>query len=329
MSGLEISGTMAVDALTIRSQARDWVVEQRAGSDWSDGDAKNLEQWLQESPAHLIAYWRMDAAWQSAQRLAATCAPMQKPGGSGRGILRVHLARIAGMVAVIAVLSAGIFNYFREPVAKTYATPVGGQMLITLADGSQVQLNTDTVLRLSGAPNHRQAFLERGEAFFSIKHDSAHPFVLTAAGHLVTDLGTKFAVRADKDHLRVALIEGLAEIEFVNPGRKASSAMLRPGDVAVATPNSLSLTTATSARLKDELSWRQGMLTFKDTTLAEAAATLNRYNREKIVISDPKVAGLKIYGTFPTKGAAAFADVTQAYFKLRIENRKGEIVLSR
>lgn len=327
MTGLEIAGDEP-GALAIRSMAQDWVVERHAGSNWSDEQQKELDHWLAQSPAHLIAYWRMEAAWESAQRLAAVDEPMRLSPQNRRPASRIHRGKIAAAIALVAALGAGALTQFHAPAEKIYATPVGGQMTIRLADGSEIQLNTNSKLRLSPDKTRRQATLEKGEAYFIIKHDAKRPFELTAAGHLVTDLGTKFSVHAENGKLEVALIEGLAKIESLRSPEKSTTAILHPGDVALATATTLSLKAKPIARLQDQLSWRQGILTFKNVTLAEAAATFNRYNDTQIVITDKSVGKLTLYGTFPTGGVSAFADAAQAYFDLRVKNQKGEIVIS-
>ncbi len=234
MIGLENTGSEP-DALAIRSMAQDWVVDRRAGGGWSDEDQIELDRWLAKSPAHLIAYWRMEAAWESAQRLAAVDEPMRPTSQNGSPTSRIHPGKIAAAIALVAALSAGALTQVRAPAEKVYATPVGGQMTIKLADGSEIQLNTNSKLRLSPDPTRRLATLEKGEAYFTIRHDPKKPFALTAAGHLVTDLGTKFSVHAENGRLEVALIEGMARIEFLQSPAKSTTAILHPGDVALAT----------------------------------------------------------------------------------------------
>ena len=62
---------------------------------------------------------------------------------------------------------------------------------------------------------------------------------------------------------------------------------LGAGKVVVATDNDVVVTTKSDVALANDLAWRTGMVVFNHTTLAEAAAELNRYNHEKLVIADP------------------------------------------
>ena len=311
----------AETALAIRSEASRWVIARRSSAAWTDQDQTALDNWLAESPAHLLAYWRLDAAWSQTERLNA----LRKPGIAPSPKKRV--SRVAGAVAALVTVTmlVGVTaSYFQRSAGKTYETPIGGRFTVALADGSKIELNTDTVLHLSGT---RGATLERGEAYFQIKHDANHPFELSVSGHRVVDLGTKFSVRKDADRVEVALVEGSARIE--SDAGNMRVAVLRPGDVAIATQRALTISKKPVADLGNELAWRHDMLALKYATLADAAKEFNRYNRTKIVIADARAAQLTIYGNFPTKDVAAFADAVQVSFKLHVENLNGEIVISR
>ena len=60
----------------------------------------------------------------------------------------------------------------------TYATAVGGHKTLTLGDGSEVELNTDTIVRMPKVAGQRQVILDKGEAYFQIKHDAENPFIV-------------------------------------------------------------------------------------------------------------------------------------------------------
>jgi transmembrane sensor len=199
---------------------------------------------------------------------------------------------------------------------------------ITLPDGSQIELNTDTSVRVAEAALHRNVVLDRGEAFFQIKHDAVHPFVVTAGNNRVVDLGTKFTVRAEPDRVEVTLVEGRARIEPLEGNAPSRIATLAPGDVAVAEKGSLRVSTLTKRDLADDLGWRRGVLIFRRTTLGEAASQFNRYNTHKLVVKGAAVAELQLGGTFQSNNPELFARVARDVLGLRIENRGGETVIS-
>ena len=45
---------------TIRQQASEWLIRRRDSGSWSADDEVALNGWLNQSPAHGIAYWRLE-----------------------------------------------------------------------------------------------------------------------------------------------------------------------------------------------------------------------------------------------------------------------------
>ncbi len=317
-----------IDALSLRSEASERVLKRQLSIAWSDYDQAELDAWVEKSPANRTAYWRMEAAWNQAGRLGALRKPSARPGAEG---IRKNYGKIFGAAAaVLAVAIVGVLSLpgAKQSLGKTYSTPVGGRLTLALKDGSQIELNTNTTLYvLAGSARH--VILEKGEAYFQIRHNAAHPFEVAAGGNRIIDLGTKFSVRASAGRTEVALIEGRAKVEPADAAENTNAVILKPGDVAVATANSLAVSRKPETTLADQLAWRNDMLAFKYATLAEAAAEFNRYNQTKIVIADPRAAKLTIYGNFPTRDVAGFADAAQVSLKLHVQNRKNEIVITR
>jgi len=150
-----------------------------------------------------------------------------------------------------------------------------------------------------------------------------------AGDHKITDLGTKFLVRQDGDSLRVTLLEGRARLDTSGIWARHQTVELSPGDVAVATANSLSLIRKPEKALAEELGWRRGLLVFDRTSLADAVAEINRYNTQKLVIDDPSVSRLTVDGTFPIHAVPEFTEVAQALFGLRIERHGDRTLISK
>ncbi|HTO40983.1 MAG TPA: FecR domain-containing protein [Rhizomicrobium sp.] len=320
----------APDARQIEERAAQWLVRQRDGEGWSQADAAELEAWLNQSFAHSTAFWRLEATWGRADRLDA----LQQRGRvrhvaqMGRRFLPM-LIRCAAALAAIAVVGIPASMVWTPPDKnETYHAPVGGQQLITLRDGSTIELNTNTVVRVHETANQRKVWLDRGEAYFTVTHDATRPFVVIAANGRITDLGTKFFVRRDKARLEVALVEGSAQYDE-NVGRKtARSALLMPGDVVVATPNSLSVTKQKERVLTDRLGWRHGLLIFDNTPLSQVAEEFNRYNTTRLVIAPGAASAIGIGGTFPAKDVAAFTRVAQGVLGLKVRHAGNEILIS-
>lgn len=329
MSGAIPTRAIGLSADEIESVAAA-LIERRDFGDWNEKDEAELELWLAQSQAHRAAYWRLEAAWDHTRRLAAlnsASVEMESPGPSRN--VWPWLLRIAAAFAVAASVGMGANYILSSPRDRTYATGIGGHEAVTFADGSKIELNTDTVLRARMTTAQRIVWLDRGEAYFEVRHDATHPFIVIAGDHRVTDLGTKFLVHRRPGRIEVALLEGSAEFSAANVQARAQSALLMPGDVAIGTAASISVTKKSAPELSRELGWRNGVLVFKHTALADAAAEFNRYNRQKLIIADPQTGQLTIGGTFKAHHLEDFTQLVQLVLGLRVENKGDEIVISR
>ncbi len=311
-------------AKDIQEQAALWLMDVRDRLDWNTQDQAQLDAWLARSHAHRIAYLRLEAAWNRTHRLAAL-----RGAPAALSASRKFLPLMLGAAATLAVAAVLVIRAMalQGAITKTYATALGERKTIALTDGSEIELNTSTVLRIAG-DNARKVWLDKGEAYFQIKHDSSHPFTVTVEGHRVVDLGTKFRIRQSKDRVEVALMEGRARFESADDSVRAYPVFLSPGDVVVAKSDSMAVLKKAPQELSNELGWRRGVLIFKHTALAEAASEFNRYNSTKLVIANPAIARVEIGGTFPADDVTAFARVARDLLKLHVEFKDKEVVIS-
>jgi transmembrane sensor len=311
-------------ASDIEERAAAWLMERHGGGVWRETDQAELDAWLATSPANLVTFWRLEAALERTHRLHA----LQPAPRSSQRFFWPGFYRVAAALAVAIVLAFVATAYFVYPPATVYTTPVGGRETITLADGSRIELNTDTVLRARIGTYRRVVSLDKGEAYFQVKHDAGRPFVVAASGHRLTDLGTKFLVRSGPDRFEVAVFEGKVEFESQD-GRLRQPLFLGAGDVATGAENTIYVAKKPRRDLTAKLGWQRGVLIFDHTTLADAAAEFNRYNREKILIADSDAAQRMIGGTFPADDVGAFTRLAHEVFGLHVENHGTETVISR
>jgi transmembrane sensor len=210
-----------------------------------------------------------------------------------------------------------------KPLAnQSFKTAVGQQATVTLPDGSQVTLNTDTALRTGTDENRRRlVYLDKGQAFFKVAKDRRHPFVVAAAGRTVTALGTAFDVRIDRGELKVVLVEGKVRVEAATP---------RPATAAVpaarrATPMATDMSAGSQLVARDDTEWRltptnvdretswlQGQLVFDGAPLREVVKEMNRYSTRKVEIADPSLAERRVGGNFSPGDVQGFAMILEA-----------------
>lgn len=312
----------------IEARAAEWLAL-RDSAEGKDLREAEFEAWLAESMANRVAYLRLEAAWNRADRLASLRAPAQpmllRPEAPKTVRIPIYM-RLAASLIVCALAGAYIAWLDRAPeTQQSFATGIGGHETVALSDGSQIELNTSTSVRTGFADGKRNAWLDQGEAYFSVKHDAAHPFVVWAGKRSVMVLGTKFSVHRDGDRLTVMVEQGMVT---VSDGAR-HSALLAQGDTADVTSASFLRAHETAQEIADALSWRNGLLVFDHETLASAVAEFNRYNSEKLVVADAKAANLRIGGTFGNNNIAGFVRLLRSAFRLHEESRGNTVIISR
>ena len=313
------------------TRAAEFLGQRRFGS-WTEADQAALDKWLAESTSHYVAYLRLKGIAARAEGLAAQNAleSARTPNGAPRKFRSSWFAiplvmAAAASIALIAAPRLPLLKAFMQPPDRTYSTDVGGRTLVKFGDGTEVELNTDTVMRFRMTTTERKVWLQRGEAWFHVAHNAQRPFAVVIGGRQITDLGTEFYVRRKVQGLEVALLNGRAALS----GDGALTTVLKPGDDAIATSTFVSVTHKTSQELNDELAWRRGMLVFRGARLSDAVREVNRYNTVKLVIVDPSIANLRFTGEVRNDNFEDFLETAQTLMGLHADRRGGDILLSR
>ena len=333
------------DHREVEQIAADWLAR-RDGDAWTDADAAALQHWLQADIAHRVAFLRLQAAWHESARLKALGAGWRGDGPPPRGNLHAPPAlrlrtprpaalprqgwatRVAVSLAVaVCVLGGGIgWRTYHRVDAASHRTAPGQVQTLPLADGSRVTLASDSHIDVRLSRGMRRIVLARGEAIFEVAKDAGRPFVVDAGERQVIAVGTRFSVREDGDALRVVVTEGTVRLESAN-GTTQPSALLPAGSVALADAGGVLVRSVALADAQRLLDWRDGLLAFHDTPLAEAVAEFNRYNARKLEIADGAAGALRIGGSFRWDNQDAFVRLLEAGFPVRAERRADRIVL--
>ena len=336
----------------IEHDAAAWLAR-RDGGAWSENDAAALDAWLGDATANRIAFLRLEAAWKESDRLQVLVAGRAHgaavPGQWPRAVRDEDLAAIApplrraswrarsrsrGWIAAAAVaclavaLVVGWHRY--DPVeAVAYRTVVGALQTVTLADGSNTTLSSDTAIEVALSRRERHIELKRGEAYFEVAKDADRPFAVDVGGRRVVAVGTRFAVRRDGDDVRVVVTEGTVRLESEPiDGNRQPVTLLPAGSVALANRNGVMVRAGSVADAEQVVDWRRGYLVFRDTPLATAAAEFNRYNTRPIVIADSAAATQRIGGSFRWSNADVFVNLVEQAVPVKAE-REGERIVVR
>jgi transmembrane sensor len=326
----------------IEERAAAWLLR-RENAGWNAADQAGLNQWLQASALNRVAFLRLQAGWEEANRLKAlgaglprgrapapdelisagyaSAADQMQTAAPDNKFLSRRLRR-RGALALAATVSglivAAALYVAVPPAGERYATPVGGLTSLSLQDGSSVTLNTASRIRVHMGAAERRVELTEGEAFFDVAQDPARPFVVQAGSRRVVALGTKFSVARRGEDIRVVVTEGAVRLE----GREAQAApVLSAGTIAQTRTSNLQIDERTAPDVEELLSWRSGYVVFQNTALSDAVAEFNRYNRQRIVIDDPDIAVMELTGKFRATNYQAFVRLLEETF--HIEARRG------
>lgn len=181
---------------------------------------------------------------------------------------------------------------FLDRLRADYATTTGESRSVRLDDGSQLQLNTDTALRVELAQGERRVWLLRGEAWFDVARDPNRPFVVNAGDGWVRVVGTRFSVASVAGQTRVKVAQGKVE---VNAGR-GQGVFLEPGQAVEYASGSLAALHPFD--LASAFAWRQRQLVFSQQPLAQVVDELNRYWPGQTVLLGDGLRQRKVSGVF-------------------------------
>ncbi|MNZ76868.1 fec operon regulator FecR [compost metagenome] len=282
----------------------------------SDEDRRAWEQWYAADPSHRQAWQRVERVRSQMERVPGKIAA---PALNAAGLSRRRLVGGLGLLAMAAPLAW--FGY-REMSWQTWTadlrTATGERRELKLADGSSLTLNTDSAIDVLFSPSQRLLRLRRGEIYISTARDPSatpRPFRVETPQGSVLALGTRFSVRIDGAITHVSVLEKAVEVRplaapaekrVLQAGEHIDIGVLQLGEVR---RNDLS-----------PVAWLDGSVIAIDRPLGELLAELSRY-RSGLLHCDPRVAGLKISGSFPIDDTDMALAALESAFPLRIVRR--------
>jgi len=303
-----------------------WIAKREA-DEWNEADQTCLDEWIAQSLDHRVAWLRLNASWEQIQRFKVLRADAPRSSISNSystPFSRWHLA--IGLAAML-VLGVGAVLSLWMPRDQAYRTEIGAVTAAPLSDGSRVTLNTDTQIQVRMTDAERHVQLTQGEAFFEVAKNKARRFVVASAGNRIVAVGTQFSVRNDGDETRVFVLEGKVQVE--HDGASRPPVQLVAGDVAHIRGNDVIVHSESITAVEHLLSWRQGYLSFDGTTLADAVAEFNRYNKRKIVIEDPSIAAIRIGGHFRATNTDGFLRLISNDFAINLHEDPDRVLIAR
>jgi transmembrane sensor len=285
-------------------QAARWHLCLREAAD--EATWRAYRRWLAGDPRRAAA---MGEAEQLLGMLRAPAADLARQGARTRRRRWIAAAAACLLLAGGGGLWLGGGGYAR--LRGDAVTAVGETRTLRLDDGSEITLNTDTVLQVAYAPRLRRVRLERGEAYFRVAHLPDRPFVVDTPSGQARVLGTVFDVRLDGDRTRVGVAEGHVAVRAQGGG----NAVLGAGQSAWL--DATGLAPGSERDADPDAAWRQGRLVFFRTPLPEVLASLERYRMGRLYLHGEALRRLTVSGAFDTTHPDAALDGLLATLHLR------------
>lgn len=176
--------------------------------------------------------------------------------------------------------------------------PRGGEFFVKLSDGTQVWLNSESQLKypvnfVEGVS--REVELVYGEAYFDVSHSREHQgadFKVYHDQQEVQVLGTEFNIKAYKNETNVytTLVEGKVAINY--QGKTQNLIPSQQSNLNVSA-NTLAIA---KVNVKIEVSWKDGVFTFKERSLKEIMASLSRWYDMDVVFENKSLEKVKFNG---------------------------------
>jgi transmembrane sensor len=322
------------------SEASKWLIEFRT-SDPSQAERDRFKAWLCTSPQHIQAYFEVAAAWselpdadpegridiQQMIRAAresgdANVVELGARFKSRDTRVRSHSMKFVAIAASVLVLLfvATTYSYFQRGV---YQTQTGEQRSLTLADGSTVDLNVRSKIRVRYSDHERRVELVKGQALFRVARNPARPFIVETDGTEVRAVGTQFDVYRKASGTVVTVLEGKVAVGRVSADdgeRMQATASAPPEErgtheILLAAGEQLTVQAAIAdkgviaaprpADIEAATAWTQKRLVFEDTPLIDVAEEFNRYNVRRLVIADESLGKIGVSGLYSSTDPSA------------------------
>lgn len=251
-------------------------------------EERRILSWIETSPDNRKEFRKAHVLFAGLALYTPTHKTSRQAITQGRRIW-LRISHYAVHVAAVVVLAVGAAyfgkTYYHRSLSQqetTISVPAGQRMQMTLADGTQVQLNSGSILEYPVVfANESRRVKLSGEAMFEVAPDERHPFIVETFASDIQVLGTKFNVLADKERGRFSttLVEGKVKVSSrINP---AETFIMQPNDMVTLADGRLY-----KKRVSDfaDLCWTEGLIHLKKMPFEELMSTFERAFDVKIEI---------------------------------------------
>ena len=324
------------------------------------------QKWFLRSKEHQRSFKKLEALWGALDSLNIDDFEVRPMPLKGAGETHVSSGSIIGLVAggeqqVTATANRGWLNAsWASSIAaglavvvmtgymyltpsdvsnlapiSVYQSSLGQQRVVTLTDGSILELGPNSEVDVQYSSALRSLTLVRGQAIFTVSKNPNRPFVVNAGNGSVTALGTVFNVRKMDGDVHVRVLEGTVavrpivaqtHIDTASTNVVAPVALLTTG-LQTQFSHEGFLSVVEKADVHEGLGWRVGILKMVNRELSDVVGELNRYMENEISIGDNAVGRFRFTGTVYPDQVDEWLEGLQRAYPLKVVRVGSSIVL--
>ena len=329
------------DTQAAYEQASEWLalLDKYEGNQQAmpDSEKRALQHWLAADEAHQRILFEMAQLWDkmdALSRLSDLFADKRSGIKTSRPLAIAASVLLAGFIGLFSFNLTGDRFWGGDSQALIaasnglYQTAIGEHSTVTLSDGSQLKLNTNTQVTVSYTASERLIHLRRGEVNVSVAKDASRPLSVLAGSKYIQAVGTEFNIEiSSEQNIELIVTEGKvrvgvhdanirqpSNIAQVNNGESGSVLLNQNGlaqpALTVSAGEELMLGSTQDKQISEavvdvtpedievRLSWQRGNLVFTGEPLGEAVKEVGRYTSVEFVFLDEDLKKVRVAGLF-------------------------------
>ena len=277
----------------------------------SGTERKEVVEWIVESEENKREYIRLKtrAALKNLPytlSMDSTYEERVAPRGNKRkvtvwGVITRVLNQDTEYEKIIATMpDTGLFT--QQEALVEYKVNTGVKGFVTLPDGSEVWLNSDSRVSFPAQFDtlNRKIRLE-GEAYFKVKSNPRWPMYITCKNNVVVQVvGTEFNLTtyANDDNIKLLLVSG--KLDILDPNNKRVIKVQQNEEVTI-----YDLSEAIPEKgcpvIYNSIAWKEGLLIFDNTLMSEVVKRLERWYGVQIEVENKELLAYRFTATFKSE----------------------------
>lgn len=294
----------SIENQSARDQAVDWWIKIRDEA----ADRETLELfklWLDQDQRHREAFAETEQIFKAFVQEAAQVEAIAPSPASRIKARRRRVPSILGKAGLAAAACWLLVIHTWLPssysilgrLSSDYHTEIGESRNVTLADGSQLLLDSNSAIRIDYSEHSRHVELLYGQARFSVARDTSRPFDVGAGQATIRALGTVFDVYFANGRTHVMVEQHAVSVMTGNPIIDGPQVKVEEGQ-QLAYSDGMPFDLPEQIDLEQARAWQQHKMIVTNRPLAEVFAELGRYRSGRILVADPDLGQLRISGAF-------------------------------